>query len=221
MDVADIKIGILYISDSLKATSTLIQLPNSPSGQNGETAPTTRQLDHIQEFYLHRHNRRIMTINVETNEGGSGSTNTDTGAGIENLDVLIIGAGFTGCYLLPKLREVGFTVKVVDQAPDVGGVWYWNRYPGARVDSQYPVYSLSRPEVWKTWNWSEKYPSWKELQGYFHRAADQLELRKDMIFGTTVVAATFNEDSNKWPATSDNGEAVVRILCDSRRWICC
>jgi cation diffusion facilitator CzcD-associated flavoprotein CzcO len=77
---------------------------------------------------------------------------------ITDLDVLIAGSGFSGCNLLYKLRKAGFNVKVAEAGTDLGGIWHWNRYPGARVDSQYPVYSLSLPEVYETWIWTEQYP---------------------------------------------------------------
>lgn len=133
----------------------------------------------------------------------------DGAAKPEALDVLIIGAGFTGCYLLHRLRGSGFHVKVVETGSDLGGVWYWNRYPGARVDSPYPVYSLSPSEIWKEWNWTEIYPSWAELLQYFDHVDKQLGLRKDMIFNTTVVSATFNEQENNWLVTCENGKEFV------------
>lgn len=72
-------------------------------------------------------------------------------------------------------------------------MWHWNKYPGARVDSQYPIYSLPLPEVWETWTWTEKYPSWLELQQYFAHVDQQLDLRKDIVFHSTVVAAAFDD----------------------------
>lgn len=75
-----------------------------------------------------------------------------------DLDVLVVGAGFAGVYLLHKLRKEGFNTKIVEAGSDLGGIWHWNSYPGARVDSQYPIYAYSLPEVYKDWTWSEQYP---------------------------------------------------------------
>lgn len=129
------------------------------------------------------------------------------GAGIyESLDVLIIGAGFTGCYLLHKLRALGFKTKVVESGSDLGGVWYWNNYPGARVDSPYPCYSLSLPEVWKDWEFTEIYPGWQELRRYFAHIGAKLDLKRDMFFNSTVTDLSFNESSNTWNVSCDNGK---------------
>jgi cation diffusion facilitator CzcD-associated flavoprotein CzcO len=76
----------------------------------------------------------------------------------EELDAVVVGAGFSGCKLLHELRKKGFKVKVVEAGSDLGGIWHWNQYPGARVDSQYPVYALAIPEVYNTWTWDEQYP---------------------------------------------------------------
>lgn len=73
-------------------------------------------------------------------------------------DVLVIGGGFAGCKLLYSLRKLGFKVKLVEAGSDLGGVWHWNSYPGARVDSDYRIYGLDTPEVWETWDWTELYP---------------------------------------------------------------
>jgi cation diffusion facilitator CzcD-associated flavoprotein CzcO len=93
---------------------------------------------------------------------GNGHTNghqpNGTPTEVTDLDVLIAGSGFSGCNLLYKLRNLGFKVKVAEAGTDLGGIWHWNTYPGARVDSQYPVYSLSIPEVYETWTWTEMYP---------------------------------------------------------------
>src|SRR3546814_6617349 len=79
-------------------------------------------------------------------------------------DAVIVGAGFSGIYLLHKLRDAGFNVLLVDAAADPGGIWHWNCYPGARVDSQIPLYEFSMPEVWQPWTWSERFPGWERSE---------------------------------------------------------
>jgi phytoene dehydrogenase-like protein len=85
------------------------------------------------------------------------------GAAVEELDVLVVGAGFAGLYQLDHLRRLGYNVKVFEAGSDIGGVWYWNCYPGARVDTYGPLYQFSSAELWRDWNYSEFYPSWEEL----------------------------------------------------------
>lgn len=123
----------------------------------------------------------------------------------ELLDVVVVGAGFAGCYLLYKLRQRGFKVKIVDAASDLGGIWYWNSYPGARVDSQYPIYALSLPEVYEDWNWSSHYPDHVELRQYFAHVDKKLQIKKDTVFNSKVVSAEFDEARNQWLLTCDTG----------------
>jgi len=91
-----------------------------------------------------------------------------TGQGaIEDLDVIIVGAGFAGLYLLDRLRRLRMTVRLFEAGGGLGGVWYWNCYPGARVDSPGPIYQFSRDDLWRKWQFGELYPSWQELRDYF------------------------------------------------------
>src|SRR3546814_556670 len=92
---------------------------------------------------------------------------------LPDYDAVIVGAGFSGIYLLHKVREAGFNVLLVDAAGDPGGIWHWNCYPGARVDSQIPLYEFSIPEVWKPWTWSERFPGWAELRAYFRHVRSE------------------------------------------------
>ena len=86
---------------------------------------------------------------------------TTNGNAIEELDVLVVGAGFAGLYQLDRLRRLGYNVRVFEAGSDIGGIWYWNCYPGARVDSYGPLYQFSNEELWRDWNYSELYPSWE------------------------------------------------------------
>ncbi|KAG7093352.1 hypothetical protein E1B28_007033 [Marasmius oreades] len=126
----------------------------------------------------------------------------------ENLDVLIVGAGFAGLYQLQIYRKLGYNCKVFDSAADIGGTWYWNRYPGARVDSPVPIYSFSTEELWKDWNWTEKYPGWKEIRAYFQYVEEKLGLKKDITFNTRVVSAEWDEGQHRWTVTTDGGLVV-------------
>ncbi|KAJ5847981.1 hypothetical protein N7455_011938 [Penicillium solitum] len=122
------------------------------------------------------------------------------------LDALIVGAGFGGVYQLKQLRDNGFNVKLVDSASDFGGVWYWNRYPGARVDSTVPHYEFSDPGLWKDWSWKQRFPGSQELRDYFSFTADRWDLRIDTEFNTFVSSAVFDEEKNHWNITSSAGK---------------
>ena len=124
-------------------------------------------------------------------------------------DAIIVGAGFSGIYLLHKLREAGFNVLLVDAAAQPGGIWYWNRYPGARVDSQVPLYEFSLPEVWQTWSWSERFPGWEELRAYFTHVCDTLDLWPLMRMSTNVESARFDEDNSIWHLQMGGGDTVT------------
>ncbi|OAP62315.1 hypothetical protein AYL99_04518 [Fonsecaea erecta] len=129
------------------------------------------------------------------------------------LDALIVGAGFGGVYQLKRLREEGYKVKIVDSASNWGGVWYWNRYPGARVDSTIPHYEFSDPLLWRDWNWKQRFPGSAELRDYFAFVAERWDLNRDAIFNTLVTAATWDEESAKWHVTTQTGQSfVVRYL---------
>ena len=126
------------------------------------------------------------------------------------LDVLIVGAGFSGMYLLHRLREAGFATLVIEAAPEVGGTWYHNRYPGLRcdVDSLEYQYSWSE-ELRRGWRWSERYSPQPEILDYAKWVADQLDLRRDIQFNTRVERAVWNDGQQCWSATMENGEVLV------------
>ncbi|KAF4436798.1 Cyclopentanone 12-monooxygenase [Fusarium acutatum] len=119
------------------------------------------------------------------------------------VDVAIIGGGFSGCYLLHKLRKQNFSAVIIEAASGLGGVWQWNCYPGARVDTPVPLYEYSMEEVWRTWNWTEKLPTATELQKYFEHVDNVLDLSKDVIYNTKVTEASFDDATNKWTIHTD------------------
>src|SRR5712691_6342632 len=116
---------------------------------------------------------------------------TNNGA-IEDLDVILVGAGFAGLYLLDRLRSMGMKVQVFEAGDGPGGVWYWNCYPGARVDSPGPMYQFSRDDLWRDWKFSELYPSWQEIREYFHYVDRKLDLSRDIRFNRRVNEAEFD-----------------------------
>ena len=132
------------------------------------------------------------------------------------LDVLIVGAGFSGLYLLHRLRQQGFAVHLFEAGADLGGVWYWNCYPGARVDSHVPNYEYSLETAWSDWNWRERFPGWEELRAYFRHVDRKLDLSRDISFDTRVDAAEFDTDSGEWRIHTDN-----RITARARFFIPC
>lgn len=141
---------------------------------------------------------------------------TQSASQAEQLDVLIVGAGFAGLYQLERLRSLGFSVRVHEAAPALGGVWYWNCYPGARTDSNGPIYQYSREDLWRDWDYDELYPSWAAVRDYFTHVDDKLELSKDIEFGRRVRAAEFDCAENLWTVDSDGGPAVRAryvVLC--------
>jgi cation diffusion facilitator CzcD-associated flavoprotein CzcO len=132
-----------------------------------------------------------------------------------DFDVVIVGAGFAGLYALHHLRnERGFSVQVYDTAGGVGGTWYWNRYPGARVDIESVEYSYSFSyELQQEWEWSERYPSQAEVLRYLNHVADRFDLRRDIQLNTRVNSAIFDEATNQWMIWTDHGERVTARFC--------
>nr|WP_246516397.1 alpha/beta hydrolase fold domain-containing protein [Salicibibacter cibarius] len=125
-------------------------------------------------------------------------------------DAIVIGAGFSGLYMLYRLREAGFSVQVYEAAPDIGGTWYFNRYPGARCDieSIYYNYTFSE-ELLNEWEWSSKYAEQHEILNYINFVADKLDLRKDIQLQTRVTSAEYNEENQKWEIELENGSIVI------------
>ena len=124
------------------------------------------------------------------------------------LDAVIIGAGFSGLYELHQLRDrLGLKVRVLEAGGDVGGTWYWNRYPGARCDSESYSYCYSfDPELLQDWNWSERYPGAAEIRRYLGHVADRFDLRRDITFHTRVTSAAYDAAENAWTIRTGDGE---------------
>jgi cation diffusion facilitator CzcD-associated flavoprotein CzcO len=125
------------------------------------------------------------------------------------VDAVIVGAGFSGLYMLHRLRELGFTTRLLEAADGVGGTWYWNRYPGARCDSEshYYCYSFS-DDIRKEWKWSCRYPAQLEILEYLNFVADRLDLKKEIDFGTRVSTGHYDETAHKWQVETSTGETV-------------
>jgi cyclohexanone monooxygenase len=131
-------------------------------------------------------------------------------AGAETYDVVVVGAGFAGLYMLHRLRGQGFSVRVYEQGGDVGGTWYWNRYPGARCDVESMQYSYSfSEELQQQWNWSERYAPQPEILKYANHVADRFDLRRDIQLDTRVDRAAFDESTNAWSVATSDGNTVT------------
>jgi len=128
-----------------------------------------------------------------------------------DLDAVIIGAGFSGLYMLHRLRdEMGLSARVYETGGGVGGTWYWNRYPGARSDSDSYIYCYSFDrDLLQEWEWSERYPEQHEIRAYLEHVTERYDLAKDIRFETRVTAATFDEDAAAWTVETDTGERVT------------
>ena len=128
---------------------------------------------------------------------------------VEQYDVVVIGAGVTGLYALYRMRELGLSVQVLDEATGVGGTWYWNRYPGCRFDSESYSYGYSfSDELLQEWDWKEHYSGQPENERYLNYVADKFDLRKDIRFKTRVKSATFLEGESVWHIEGTDGYRV-------------
>jgi cyclohexanone monooxygenase len=131
-------------------------------------------------------------------------------AGPETYDVVVVGAGFAGMYMLHRLRGQGLVVRVYEQGGDVGGTWYWNRYPGARCDVESMQYSYSfSDELQQEWEWSERYAPQPEILKYANHVADRFDLRGDIQLDTRVDRAVFDESANSWQVATSDGKTVT------------
>lgn len=125
-----------------------------------------------------------------------------------DVDAVIVGAGFSGLRTLIEMRRLGLTAIVIEEAPDVGGTWYWNRYPGARTDSQAWVYGFQFDELWNKWEWPEKFATQPQTHGYLRLLTDKFDLWPDIKFETRVDSAIFDEDKQTWQVSTDKGQEL-------------
>ena len=127
----------------------------------------------------------------------------------KSVDVVIVGAGFSGLYLLHRLRGHGVSTRAFERGEDVGGTWYWNRYPGARCDVESMQYSYSFDEkLQQEWHWPEKFAAQPDILAYCNHVADRFDLRKDIAFKTSITAAHFIEEMHRWSVETDSGERI-------------
>src|SRR5437588_12910493 len=131
-------------------------------------------------------------------------------AGVAAYDVVVVGAGFAGMYMLHRLRGLGLSVRVYEQGGDVGGTWYWNRYPGARCDVESMQYSYSfSEELQQECDWSERQAPQPEILKYANHVADRFNLRPDIQFNTRVDSAAFDEATSLWSVTTSDGRTAT------------
>ena len=135
-------------------------------------------------------------------------------SGVPAIDVIVVGAGFAGLYLLHRLRGIGLRCQVIEAAGDVGGTWYWNRYPGARCDVESIEYSYSfSPELEQEWVWRERFAAQPDILRYLQHVAERFDLRRDIRFSTRVTSAVFQRKQRTWRVSTDRGDAV------EARWV--
>ena len=129
-------------------------------------------------------------------------------------DVAVVGAGFAGLYMLHRLRGLGLTALVIEMGGDVGGTWYWNRYPGARCDIESMQYSYSfSDELQQDWSWTERYAAQPEILHYANHVADRFDLRRDILFETRVTAADYDDHAALWTLRTDQRRAIRARFC--------
>jgi cation diffusion facilitator CzcD-associated flavoprotein CzcO len=142
------------------------------------------------------------------------SIKTNKDKNTNSLDVIIVGAGFAGIYMLYKMREMGFSARILDAASGVGGTWFWNRYPGARCDVDNMFYSYSFDEdLEQEWEWSERYPAQAEILNYINHVVDRFNLRPDVQLGTRVASAIYDESNASWLVATEDGEKYTAKFC--------
>jgi cyclohexanone monooxygenase len=154
-----------------------------------------------------QHNKNLRGVRMSALQSFSAGKQAP---GAAAYDVVVVGAGFAGMYMLHRLRGLGLSARVYEQGGDVGGTWYWNRYPGARCDVESMQYSYSfSDELQQEWNWSERYAPQPEILRYANHVADRFDLRSDIQLNTRVDSAVFDEDRNSWSVTTSDGNTVT------------
>src|SRR5688572_7511423 len=147
---------------------------------------------------IHRRSTQPMTAAQTANGHGPAEPATD-------FDVIVIGAGMSGLYQLYRLRELGFKVRVFETGTGVGGTWYWNRYPGARFDSESYTYQYSfSKELLQEWDWKEHYSGQPENERYLNYVADKFDLRRDIRLNSRVTSAVYGEGENRWEIQTED-----------------
>ncbi|MDP1792354.1 MAG: NAD(P)/FAD-dependent oxidoreductase, partial [Methylibium sp.] len=145
------------------------------------------------------------------------AASSNPNAPVTRLDAIVIGAGVAGLYQLHKLRELGLNVRAYETGSGVGGTWYWNRYPGARFDSQAEIYQYWFSEdLYKSWKPSERFPAQPETEGWLNWVADRLDLRKDIRFDTRIDSAHYDDATGRWKLVTQQGERI-----DAQYLVCC
>jgi cyclohexanone monooxygenase len=137
-----------------------------------------------------------------------------TGGDPAELDAVIVGAGFAGLYMLHRLRGLGLSARVFEAGTDVGGTWYWNRYPGARCDIESMEYQYGfEDDLPREWKWTERYATQPEILRYISHVAEKFDLRRDIQFETRVTSAVFNEATDRWAVETDRGDRLSARFC--------
>ena len=150
---------------------------------------------------------------MEKSQIAEANNNTQT----LTLDAVVIGAGVAGLYQLHLLRAQGLKVKLFDTASSVGGTWYWNRYPGAKFDSESYIYQyLFDEKLYKDWSWSERFPGQPEIERWMNYVADRLNLRKDIQFNTTIASTHWDSGASRWGVATTDGQQI-----DAQFVVCC
>src|SRR5450432_3595004 len=134
-----------------------------------------------------------------------------------DVEVLVIGAGITGIYQLYRAREEGFSARLLEAGSGIGGTWFWNRYPGARFDSESYTYGyLFSKELFEDWEWQEHFAEQPEIERYLNHVVDRFDLRRHMQFGAKVTSAVYGESSGQWTVVTGDGTAYrTRFLVAS------
>src|SRR5579862_8715923 len=134
----------------------------------------------------------------------------ENGVAVADVDVVVVGAGFSGIYAVHAFLEAGLTVRAFEAGDGIGGTWYWNRYPGARCDVESKDYSYSfSPELEQEWSWSERYPAQPEILRYLNRVADKFGLWPLIQLNTRVTGASWDAATSSWAVTTDDGATVT------------
>jgi cyclohexanone monooxygenase len=141
------------------------------------------------------------------------TSSRDAGA-VPDVDVIVVGAGFAGLYMLHRLRAVGLSAVVLEAGGGVGGTWYWNRYPGARCDVESALYSYSfSDELQQGWEWSERYAAQPEILSYLEHVAHRFDLLRDIRLNARVTSAEFDEPAGLWRVRTDAGDELAARFC--------